>query len=417
MHGEHWQTRTSQAITEVSSVGEGRAPFRPAFAGPPSPGPVPGTEAAARRVRGFFERTLGNQIMKSRRMTIAGGLSALAFVGAGARAGDMADWPMASPENQGIDKAALERILDSARIMDLNTSLYTLRSLVVVRNGFLIDERYYSGARVSTLRNIASVTKSVSSILVGIALERGIVRSLDQTIAELLPEAAARVPASAVNGITLRQILTQTGGFPDDRQSDTRDLEPQFLDMRLEPAVPPVWRYSSAAVSLIAPILARAAGGSVADFARASLFSPLGIGDYDYDWRRDGIGNVRSDSGLRLRARDLAKLAWTMADGGRWRGRQVVPAHWAAESTRRHIALGWRVGPLTDINYGYLWFTGTLHGRVANLAWGYGAQFAIAVPSLNLAVVTLADPPGAKERAKQAAEVMELVAQIVELAG
>ncbi|MPZ32190.1 MAG: serine hydrolase [Rhodospirillales bacterium] len=355
--------------------------------------------------------------MTSRRVIVAGGLSALTFIGAGGRAADMADWPVASPESQGINKVALDGILDPAKILNLATSLYTLRSLVVVRNGFLIEERYYAGSKASTLRNIASITKSVSSILVGIALEQGKFRSLNQTIAELLPEAAARVPTSAVNGVTLAQILTQTGGFPDDRQSDTRGLEPQVLDVPLQPATPPVWRYSSAAVSLIGPILARAVGRSVEDFARASLFSPLGIGDYDYDWRRDAIGHVRSDSGLRLRARDLARLAWTMVDGGRWRGRQVVPAQWVAESTRRHIALGWQVGPMTNIDYGYLWFTGMLHGRVVNLAWGYGAQFALMVPSLNMVVVTLADAPGAKELAKQAAEVMGLTAQIVELAG
>ena len=152
------------------------------------------------------------------------------------------------------------------------------------------------------------------------------------------------------------------------------------------------------------------------DFARAVLFSPLGIGDYDYDWRRDAAANVRSDSGLRLRARDLAKLCWVMADGGRWRGRQVVPAQWVAESTRRHIALGWQVGPLTDIGYVYLWFTGTMRGREVILAWGYGAQFALIVPSLSLTVVTLADAPAANELGRQSAEMMRLVAQIVFLA-
>jgi CubicO group peptidase (beta-lactamase class C family) len=353
--------------------------------------------------------------MTSRRMMIAGGLSALGFIPTGGRAADMADWPAAPPESQGINKAALETILDPAKILDVSKALYTLRSVVVVRNGFLIDERYYDTSNVSSLRYIASVTKSVTSILVGIALEQGKIRSLDQTVGELLPEAAAKAPASAVNGVTLAQILMQTSGFPSDRQSDTRNLEPQVRDTALEPASPPVWRYSSAAVALISPILARAIGGSVEDFAKSVLFSPLGIDDYD--WRRDAVGNVRTDSGLRLRARDVAKLAWMMADGGRWRGRQVVPAQWVAESTRRHIAIGWHLGPMTDIDYGYLWYTGTMQGRAVILAWGYGAQYALIVPSLNLVVITLADPPGPKELNKQNAEMMGLIAQIVELAG
>jgi CubicO group peptidase (beta-lactamase class C family) len=353
--------------------------------------------------------------MTSRRMMIAGGLAALTFVPTGGRAADMVDWPAASPESQGISKAALETILDPAKILDVSKPLYTLRNVVVVRNGFLIDERYYDKSNVSTLRYIASVTKSITSILVGIALEQGKIKNLDQTVGELLPEAVAKAPASAVNGVTLAQILMQTSGFPSDRQSDTRNLEPQVRDIALEPTNPPVWRYSSAAVSLISPILARAIGGSVEDFAKAALFSPLGIDDYD--WRRDTVGDVRTDSGLRLRARDLAKLAWMMADGGRWRGRQVVPAQWVAESTRRHITMGWHLGPMTDIDYGYLWYTGTMQGRAVILAWGYGAQYALIVPSLNLVVVTLADPPGPKELSQQNAQVMGLIAQIVELAG
>lgn len=361
----------------------------------------------------------GSIVMPSlrRRTTIAGGLSALTFTAAGGRAADTGDWPAATPESQGVDKEALNSLLDPAKILDLSTPLHRLRSIVVIRNGFLIEERYYPDkSKVSTPRYIASVTKSISSVLVGIALAQGKIRSLDQTVGELLPDAAAKARTSAVNGVTLAQILTQTSGFPDDRQSDTRDLEPRVLDIHLEPASPPVWRYSSAAVSLIAPILARAVGGTMEDFARAVLFSPLGIGDYDYDWRHDAVGNARSDSGLRLRARDLAKLCWVMADGGRWRGRQVVPAQWVVESTRRHIALGWHVGPMTDIDYGYLWFTGRMHGREAILAWGYGAQFALMVPSLNLAVVTLTDAAVPKELGKQNAEVMRLVAQIVSLA-
>jgi CubicO group peptidase (beta-lactamase class C family) len=122
------------------------------------------------------------------------------------------------------------------------------------------------------------------------------------------------------------------------------------------------------------------------------------------------------DSGLRLRARDMAKLAWRMADGGRWRGRQVVPAQWVAESMRPRIAASVQAPPITDIAYGYLWFTGTMHGRAVIWAWGHGAQSALMVPSLDLVVATLADNPSSKELREQNAQVMGLVAQIVELA-
>jgi CubicO group peptidase (beta-lactamase class C family) len=205
--------------------------------------------------------------------------------------------------------------------------------------------------------------------------------------------------------------------LPSDRLSGFVAIDPvlQAQLLAFEPASPPVWKYSNAAVSLIAPILARAVGGSVEDFAKAVLFSPLGIDDYD--WRRDTIGNVRTDAGLGLRARDVAKLAWMMADGGRWQRRQVVPTQWVDESMRPRIAARVQAPPITAIAYGYLWFTGTMGGRAVIWAWGRGAQFALMVPSLKLVVVTLADNPSAKELGQQNAAVMGLVAQIVELAG
>lgn len=351
---------------------------------------------------------------------MAGGLSALTFAALSTRAADMGDWPAAAPEGQGFHRAALDSLLDATKILDVSTSLYALRSVVVVRNGFLIDERYYDRTKVSTLRDVASVTKSVASILVGIAIEQGKIGGLDQTVGELLPDAVAKAPNSTLNGVALRQILTHTTGLPSDRQSGFVALDPASqvqLLMQLspvEPNKPPIWRYSSAGASLISPILARAVGGSVEDFAKSVLFSPLGIDDYD--WARDSMGNVRTDAGLRLRARDVAKLAWMMADGGRWRERQIVPARWVEESMHPRVAASVQVPPIADIDYGYFWYTGTMRGRAVVWAWGYGAQFAIIVPSRNLVVVTLADRPSAKELGKQNAEIMGLVAQITELA-
>lgn len=359
--------------------------------------------------------------MRSRRMMIATGLSALTVAASGGRAGlasppqglasaDLDDWPAASPESQGIDGLALEGIFIAAK------SLYALRSVVVVRNGFLVGEHYYYGQSVSRLSPINSVTKSVASMLVGIAVQQGKIRSLAQTVGELLPEAAAKAPDSAVNGLTLAQILTMTTGLPEDGRPIVHAKDPvsYVQGLPIDRTNPPVWDYSNTAVSLISPILAHAVGGSMADFAKAVLFSPLGI--EEYEWPTDAVGNVWSWAGLRLRARDMAKLAWTMADAGRWGGRQIVPAQWVEDSTRPHIGVSWRVPPITHAAYGYLWFTGKMQGRTVTWAWGRGSQFALMVPSLRLVVGTLADSPPPQDLFKQNAEVMGLVSQIVELA-
>lgn len=341
-------------------------------------------------------------------------MSAIALAPKAGHAADDGDWPIASPDSQGVDTAALAKFLEAP-----GRSLPALRGIVVVRNGFLIGEGYQPNVRSTGLFRAHSVTKSVASMLVGIAIEQGKIRSVEQTLGELLPEAAAAVPASAVNGLTLAQILTQTSGLPGDTGSSDRlrslkDMMAHAQGLPLEPASPPYWRYSNAGVALISSVLARATGGSTEAFAKSALFAPLGIDDYL--WERDAAAGVTTASGLILNTRDMAKFAWVMADGGRWRGRQIVPAKWVAESTQPRTVPRWKLSPMTDMGYGYLWFTGKLHGRPAFWGWGYGAQYALAVPSLGLAIATLAAPPPGTELVKQNDEIMSLAAEIVALA-
>ncbi len=356
--------------------------------------------------------------MTTRRRLLAGGAT-LALAATTARAADPNAWPMASPASKGIDPVALDRILETPRTLPHDP--LALRGVVVVRDGFLIGERYYSSdARDLTRFPIHSVTKSVASMLVGIALAQGRIRSLDQTIGELLPEATTRPPASALNTATLRQVLTQTTGLPEDVGSSALlrtldDLESHVLEIPLAAVNSHRWRYSNAGTSLLSPILTHVLGGSLEEFARTALFAPLGIANYS--WERDKQGRVTTASGLSLSTRDAAKLAWVMLDGGQWRGQQVLPAQWTADSAMSRVVPTWPIYPVTDMGYGYLWFTGELHGRRVFWGWGYGAQFSMAVPSLKLVIATLAKAPGITGVGKQNVAIMTLVSNIVGLAG
>ena len=118
-----------------------------------------------------------------------------------------------------------------------------------------------------------------------------------------------------------------------------------------------------------------------------------------------------------MQTRDLVKLAWLMADAGKWNGSSVLPADWAADSYRAHVARAWRNPPIVDTSYGYLWFTGTLLGNPAVWAWGYGGQFALFMPSLKLAIATAATSPRPQDLRAQTAAVMAVVAQVVEAIG
>ena len=357
--------------------------------------------------------------MKPRRRFLSTGLSALALAAsrdvdtfAAPPAVESDGWPVASPASHGIDAAALQSVFDGA----LDRTDFALNGIVVVRNGYLVGERYYGWAPPS-LFVINSVTKSVVSMLVGIALGEGKLKSLDQTVGELLPDAAAKAPDSPVIRMTLAEILAQTSGLQE-IDGRTLSLLPDALGSVVAQPVhradPPAWAYCNAAVSLLAPILARATGVSIEDYARRVLFAPLGI--ERFGWDHDSTGNAMAWVGAKLSPRDLVKIAWTMGDGGRWRGRQIVPERWAMESVQSRVAPTWRVPPIAVDGYGYLWFTGTLKGRRAFWGWGLGSQFTLMVPSLRLAVATAAATPRADKLNKQNANVMGVIADVAALA-
>lgn len=365
--------------------------------------------------------------MKSRRAFVLTGLGTLLSVGnlhqdafasqpsiSNPLSEGVRDWPLGLPDSQGIANSAMDKILDAGE------SLGVMRSLLVVRNGTLIAERYYGGAAVSDLLAVNSVTKSVASILVGLALGQGKITSLSNPVSMLLPEEAAKLQTSPANSVTLDQILTGTSGLVYDYRTQIRLLanapDPVRFAQGLpcEPHTPAAWAYNDAAVSLISPILERAVGMPVDEFANRHLFSRLGI--EHFDWTRDKVGRCMSYMGLKLRTRDLAKIAWSMANGGQWGGVQVIPVGWVDNSTRPRVSASWQVAPISDTGYGYLWFTGNLNGRQVAWAWGYGAQFAMIVPSLHLAIVTSATDPRPQNLPRQNASVMNLVARVIELA-
>ena len=118
----------------------------------------------------------------------------------------------------------------------------------------------------------------------------------------------------------------------------------------------------------------------------SGLFRPLGI--QRYAWRRDRQGQPLSYAGLALRSRDSAKIAWTTAEGGLWRGWPIVPRAWVDRSTTSQGPVTWQFPPITNSGYGYLWFTGQMSGQPIAYGLGYGGQFALCAPGLRLAIAT-----------------------------
>jgi CubicO group peptidase (beta-lactamase class C family) len=225
------------------------------------------------------------------------------------------------------------------------------------------------------------------------------------------------VPGSAAAPVTLGQILSGRTGLAFDpmrfgQLAGASRLARFVLELPPEAVAPPGWSYNDAMVALLAPILLRAEGEDLSALAARQLFAPLGI--ERFEWRRGGDGRALAPAGLVLRPRDLLKLAALMAEGGRWRGRQVLPESWVADSLRSQGPATWRAGPMADIGYGLLWFTGRLHGQRVAWAWGYGGQFALLAPDSKLVVVSAAMSPPPSALRTQTDAVMALVGRLLE---
>jgi CubicO group peptidase (beta-lactamase class C family) len=325
----------------------------------------------------------------------------------------VADWDTAAPEARGMRADVVADTLKSGE------SLPGLRALLVACRGVLVAERYYAGADAEGLQPINSATKSVCSMLVGLALRDGRLKRLDETVEQLLPDAIAEVPDSPARFVTLRQILSGRTGLAFDpmnypQLAGAKPLVRYALSRPVVSVARHGWTYNDAMVALIAPILARAQGADLAVLAARQLFELMGI--ERFEWRRDRDGNSLAPAGLAMRTRDLLKLSALMVEGGRWQGRQILPESWVQESLTPQGPATWRAGPVDDIGYGLLWFTGRLHGQRVAWAWGYGGQFSLLAPELKLAVATAATSPPPLALREQTDAVMTLVGRMVQAA-
>lgn len=256
-----------------------------------------------------------------------------------------------------------------------------VRGVLVVRKGEVVAERFRGGLAADDPVNIKSASKSLLSALVGIALERGDLESVDQTLGELLPGRVAGDKAK----ITLEDLLTMSSGLEtvSGENYGAWVSSGNWVDAALEqPLVDDpgsVFTYSTGDSHLVSAVLTEATGMSTLAYAEKHLLEPLGI-DVG-SWERDPQGIYLGGNQMSMSSRDLARLGELYLREGRWDGKQLVPASWVETSTRVH-AEGW---PDRYGNYGYFWWVRPDAG--AYMAVGYGGQFLYVAPEDELIVV------------------------------
>ncbi len=296
-------------------------------------------------------------------------------------------WEIAEPAAVGLSERHLEKTVRAVTRGEAGL----LHSLVIVRRGKLVVEEYFHGYAREDLHRLHSVTKSVTSLLVGIARDRGAVGSLDTPVLEWFPEHAAAAGPGWEN-VTLEHLLTMTAGLDWDRRETLGDnlagpeIFAKVFGRRVVQEPGSRWLYNDSDIELLGGVLRRATGMQADELAAQALFAPLEITAWDWHSHKTE-GYPLLSGALRLRPLDMAKIGLLVLDRGHWRGRPVVSEEWVAQSTAPRIVTG-----AGSQKYGYLW--SRLDAPIEAgpdpvlLASGWGSQFIHIIPVLEAVIVT-----------------------------
>jgi len=262
--------------------------------------------------------------------------------------------------------------------------------LLVLHKGKLVYESYADGWDAGKPHSVASVTKTVISALTGIAVAEGHIR-LDSKVADFFPGPVAPGQESKQD-LTIEHLLTMTSGLPDGADDDDEAWwdalwasdDPGALIFALPQEHPPGthWTYNSTAVNLLAFLLARAVGRPLDAYAQEKLFGPLGMDSVA--WESTDAGWALGGWGISMTPRDMARLGQLYANYGRWKGEQIVPADWMAQTPSRSMNAG-AYGRLVW-NFKFAPFFGFFE------AYGAGGQCIDILPGLNLVLVRTGSP-------------------------
>jgi CubicO group peptidase (beta-lactamase class C family) len=293
----------------------------------------------------------------------------------------------------------------------LAADLPRLHSLLVSVRGELVLERYYNGARASRGANVKSVSKSIISALVGIAIERGLVPGVDEPIATYFPELSKHRDASR-RTITIEDLLTMRSGLESTSNRNygawvtSRNWVQHALTRPLLSEPGTEMDYSTGNTHLLSAILTKATGTTTWQFAQDALARPLGFSLAR--WPRDPQGIYFGGNDMVLTPRQMVAFGELYLNRGRAGDRIVVPERWIERSFVPRGRSSWSGG-----EYGYGWWMRDLGGYQAYYAWGFGGQYIIVVPELDLVVATTSSSSVAEDRRSHRRTVFGLVEHLI----
>jgi CubicO group peptidase (beta-lactamase class C family) len=304
------------------------------------------------------------------------------------------DWSVSTPEAQGLDPMLVSRMYYDAAKHE------TIYSLLVVKNGYLVAEDYFNAGSIDELGKRASVTKSYTSAMLGIALDKGYISNIDEKMLDYFPDIRDRVTDPRKFDITIRNMLEMRAGYPSEEHDATAwdimwsgDYLGAIASLPLSADPGTRFQYSNLTAHYIGIIVARATGTDKLTFGNEYLFGPLGVHAGE-GWLRDVDGYYIGGGDIMFTARDMAKFGLLYLNKGEYNGRQLVSSEWVEASLQTYTVNEFEVtnvGHFKNMGYGYQWWSADVGEHKVNFAWGHGGQLIVLVHDLNMVIVTAAD--------------------------
>ncbi len=296
------------------------------------------------------------------------------------------EWKYSSPEAQGMDSVKFEVMLEHIDQQDLN-----FHSITVIRNGYIVFDAFFPPYSKKYKHKLHSATKSIISLLMGIALNQKYITNTDITLKKLFPDRKIQNWDKKKEAIKLHDLLTMRSGIewnewstpfsspdnPLNKMIITKDWSQFALDQPMLSESGIIFNYNSGVSHVLSQILYDHTKILPLEFAKKNLFEPLGI--QDVNWETDPNGLHAGGWGLQLKPHDMAKIGYLLLNNGKWENQQIISESWIKQSTQKHVSL-----PSMNLNYGYLWW---IANKDYYYASGRGGQFIIVDPEKDIVTI------------------------------
>ncbi len=306
-------------------------------------------------------------------------------------------WRQGKAGEQGLDQEKIDAFI---ALLKQKKILEPISSFTVIKNGYLVVDETFGSYKGTTPHTLQSVTKSITSTLVGVAIQNGFIKNLDQPVLHFFPE-YTQIDYLDENkrAMTLKHALTMRTGqaWTGERHLGalnrySGDRMKYVLDYKMETRPGKQWYYNSGIAILLGGLLQNASGMPTQSFAKHYLFEPLNITKAKWSWGHRGIPHT--GGGLFLRPKDMARIGYLYLRKGKWEGKQVLPEWWVREATRPHVPHAESIAGVSNTGYGYMWWLLPLDKKkkvtdppAMYMAYGHWGQFIFVIPRYDMVVV------------------------------